>query len=91
MQRRRKSRRPILERLTPIRVGEFARSKYVGDRPGKYSAPFPWPFMQKLWACRSRLEIEHGKSAPITNSELNGSAAILAAGARRPFVYAGAG
>jgi hypothetical protein len=62
MLRARKSRRPILERLTPIRVSEFARSEYLGERPGKYSAPFAWPFMQKLWACRSWLEFEHGKS-----------------------------
>ena len=49
MPRRRKSRRPILERFMPIRASDFCNENR-GDYFCDYPSPFAWPFMQKLRA-----------------------------------------
>ena len=53
MPRRRKSRRPILERFMPIRASDFCNEN-LGDYFCDYPPPFAWPFMQKLRASRAR-------------------------------------
>ncbi len=60
MLRRRKSRRPILERLTPIRASEFC--KHLGNYFVNYPTPFAWVFMQNLQASRARVWFEHKRS-----------------------------
>jgi len=61
MPRRRKSRRPILERFMPIRASDFCNEN-LGDYFCDYPPPFAWPFMQKLRASRARVWFEHKTS-----------------------------
>jgi len=61
MPRRRKSRRPILERLMPIRASDFCNES-LGDYFCDYPPPFAWPFMKKLRASRARVWFEHKTS-----------------------------
>jgi hypothetical protein len=61
MPRRRKSRRPILERFMPIRASDFCNEN-LGDYFCDYPPPFAWPFMQKLRASRARVWFQHKTS-----------------------------
>jgi hypothetical protein len=62
MQRRRKSRRPIVERYTPIRVSQFARWGCLGPYLCDFQTPLAFPFMQKLRASRARVWFQHKTS-----------------------------
>ena len=61
MPRRRKSRRPILERFMPIWARAFCNEN-LGDYFCDYPPPFAWPFMQKLRASRARVWFQHKTS-----------------------------
>ena len=86
MPRRRKSRRPILERFMPIRASDFCNEN-LGDYFCDYPPPFAWPFMQKLRASRARVWFEHKTSGLLHKLGFQWTRCNF--GGRRPWLVSG--